>query len=64
MKVSYKKIRCNKNWNRCIVDHYYQLSAADFIPEEELTQNLVFSIIMRGKIRRGEIKQKAVFVNA
>lgn len=64
MKVSYKKIRCNKNWNRCIVDHYYQLSAADFIPEEELTQNLVLSIIMRGKIRRAEIKQKAVFVNA
>ena len=62
MKVSYKKIRCNKNWNRCIVDHYYQLSAADFISEEELTQNFVLSIIMRGKIRRGEIKQKAVFL--
>lgn len=64
MKVSYKKIRCNKNWNRCIVDHYYQLSAVDFIPEEDLTQSLVRSIIIRGKIRRGEIKQKAVFVNA
>lgn len=63
MKVSYKKIRCNKNWNRCIVDSYYQLSAADFISEEVLTQNLVLAIIMRGKIRRGEFKQKAVFVN-
>ena len=62
MKVSYKKIRCNKNWNHCIIDHYYQLSAADFIPEEDLTQSHVLSIIMRGKARRGELKQKAVFL--
>ena len=54
MKVPYTKIKCNKDWNRAIVDHYYGLSAADLIPEKDLTAYHVFCIIQRGKIKRGK----------
>ena len=52
-KVSNKKIKCNINWRRKIVDPYYDLSAADFLDDQTLTENHVYHVILRGREKRG-----------
>lgn len=52
MKVSYKDIKCNKDWDKECIDYYYELSATNFISAEELTASHVFCVILRGLNKR------------
>ena len=49
MKVSYKKIKCNKDWSRSVVDSYYDLRATDFLDNDELNEAHILAVLLRNK---------------
>lgn len=52
MKISYKKIKCNIDWDNMIVDHYYGLAATEFISAEDLTAYHVYAILHNAQLKR------------
>lgn len=55
MKISYKKIKCNIDWDHVIIDDYYGLAATEFLSAEELTADRVFTILWNAKLKREEV---------
>lgn len=58
MKVSYKKIFPKKRFKDTIVDHYYELTAGDFLCDEDCRdQELLHirSVLLRGAEKRWEV---------
>ena len=47
MKISYKKIKCNKDWSRSVVDSYYGLCATDFLDNDELNESHIIAVLSR-----------------
>ena len=49
MKISYKRIRTNIDWDHKVISYYYGLVATDFHSKEELDQSHVLAVLMRRK---------------